>query len=89
MVRLADVVRAISEGGQERRLREAARPIADIPTAKPQEDLESVLERIGPALERRVLVFDKGVLVGILSPADVGRVVMVRRALASEASRSQ
>lgn len=81
VARLGDVVRTASSGGQQKRLRDAARPVAEIPTARPDEDLETLLERLGPALDRRVLVFDGPQLVGILSPADVARLVILRRAL--------
>jgi len=79
MVRLGDLLRANTVGAGEKRLRDYARPIAEIPTAAPQDDLERLLERIGTGLERRVLVFDGGQLVGILSPADVARFVSLRQ----------
>lgn len=81
VVRLGDLVRASSTGESDRKLREVARPIADIPRTRPDEDLEALLERLGPSLDRRVLVFDGGQLVGILSPADVARLVAVRQVL--------
>lgn len=81
VVRLREVVRAVSTGGGERRLREIAHPIAEIPRARPDEDLEALLDRIGPDLDKRVLVFDGDQLVGILSPADVARKVAERQAL--------
>jgi hypothetical protein len=39
-----------------------------------------MLKRIGPALQRRVLVFDGNDLVGIVSPADIARLLTVRQA---------
>jgi predicted transcriptional regulator len=51
-----------------------------VPTTTPREDLAALIQRIGGALEQRVLVFDGGQLVGILSPADVARVLTLRQA---------
>jgi Zn-dependent protease/CBS domain-containing protein len=86
MVRLGQIVREASRGGHDRKLRDLALPIAQIPTTQPQESLETLLERLGSKLEHRVLVFDSGKLVGILSPTDVARIVTVRQALGTRAS---
>lgn len=75
VARLPDLLVAARSGAGSRRLRELARPIAEMPTAAPYEHLEKVLERLGPDLRHRVLVFDAGQLVGILSPSDVARLV--------------
>ena len=40
-----------------------------------------VIQRVGLSLEQRVLVFDDGSLVGIVSPADVARVITRRQGL--------
>jgi Zn-dependent protease/predicted transcriptional regulator len=85
MVRLGEIVREASRGGHDRKLRDLALPIAQIPTTQPQESLETLLKRLGSKLEHRVLVFDSGKLVGILSPADVVRIVTVRQALGTRA----
>ena len=60
---------------------EVARPIADVPTTNPREDLSALIQRVGLSLEQRVLVFDNGSLVGIVSPADVARVMTLRQGL--------
>jgi hypothetical protein len=39
------------------------------------------MERLGAAFDQRVLVFDQGQLVGIVSPADVARILTVRQTL--------
>jgi Zn-dependent protease/CBS domain-containing protein len=88
VVRLREVVQAVSSGGGERRLREIAHPVAEVPRARPDEDLEALLDRIGPDLDKRVLVFDGDQLVGILSPADVARKVAERQALAGNGRRA-
>ena len=47
----------------------------------PREDLAALIQRIGAGLEQRVLVFDNGTLVGIVSPADVARVLTLRQSI--------
>jgi CBS-domain-containing membrane protein len=81
IVRLGDLVRMPAQARAQERLRDRARPIAEVPTTRPDEDLAALLQRIGPGLEQRVLVFDKGQLVGIVSPVDVARVLAVRQTL--------
>jgi CBS domain-containing protein len=81
VARLADLLRAVTLGGGARGLSEVAQPISGVPRAAPGDDLEELLERLGPAIQRRVLVFDGGQLVGIRSPSDVARLVSLRRTL--------
>ena len=85
IVRLGDLVRMPAQARAQERLRDRARPISEVPTSRPDEDLAALLQRIGPGLEQRVLVFDKGQLVGIVSPADVARVLAVRQTLGMSA----
>lgn len=85
VVRLPDLVRVPPPVRGDRRLIDVAHPLSEIPTATPQEELTQVLQRVGPALDRRVLVFDGGNLVGILSPADISRLLVLRQ---SGATRS-
>jgi len=85
VVRLKEIVREASRGGHDRKLRDLALPMSQMPTTQPQENLETLLERLGSGLDRRVLVFDSGKLVGILSPTDVARIVTVRQALGARA----
>jgi Zn-dependent protease/CBS domain-containing protein len=82
VVRLSDLVRVPSSERGAKHLIEAARPIAEVPTTNPREDLAALIQRIGSGLDQRVLVFDNGQLVGILSPADVARLLTVRQASA-------
>lgn len=79
VVRLGDLVRLPSRERGEKHLVDAARPIQGVPTTRPDELLAGLLERIGPGFDQRVLVFDQGNLVGILSPVDVARVVAARQ----------
>ena len=85
IVRLGDLVRMPAGARAQQRLRDRARPISEVPTTRPDEHLAALLQRIGPGLEQRVLVFDKGQLVGIVSPADVARVLAVRQTLGTSA----
>ena len=81
VVRLGDLVRIPYAQRGDTHLVQVARPISEIPATTPREDLAALLQRIGGALDQRVLVFDSGQLVGIVSPADVTRVLTVRQAL--------
>ncbi|TMC08397.1 MAG: CBS domain-containing protein [Chloroflexi bacterium] len=78
LVRLGDLVKLRREAA-DGRLASVARPISEVPTARPDEALSSLIERIGAAIENRVLVFDQGKLVGIVSPVDVARLITVRQ----------
>jgi Zn-dependent protease/CBS domain-containing protein len=80
VVRLRQALTVPPSQRHERRLSELAVPIADVPTASPNEDLEVVLRRAGESLDKRVLVFDGGQLVGIVSPADLSRLLALRQA---------
>jgi len=79
VVRLGDLVKLGREAA-DGRLASVARPIADVPTTRPDEPLSSLIERIGATIENRVLVFDQGKLVGIVSPVDVARLITVGQA---------
>ncbi len=79
VVRLSDLVKAGGVQRSDRRLSSLARPISEVPTTRPDEDLAALIERVGSGLENRVLVFDRGELVGILSPVDIARVLTLRQ----------
>ncbi|HET7419754.1 MAG TPA: site-2 protease family protein [Candidatus Dormibacteraeota bacterium] len=83
VVRLRDLVRLPSTERAAKHLIDAALPIGSVPTTNPREELLPLMRRLGPGLDQRVLVFDGGQLVGILSPADVARVLSARQATAS------
>lgn len=82
VVRLADLVRVPGPERAAKRLADCARPIAEVPTSSPSEELPALLSRLGSTLDRRVLVFDQGQLVGIVAPVDVARVLTVRQTMA-------
>ena len=82
VVRLSDLVRLPAHERAERHLRDVARPIAEVPTTNPREDLSTLIHRVGLSLDQRVLVFESGNVVGIVSPADVARVLAHRQAQA-------
>ncbi|HZV49106.1 MAG TPA: site-2 protease family protein [Candidatus Dormibacteraeota bacterium] len=88
VVRLRDLLRASAADRAAMTLRDLARPIAEMPRAHPEESLGVVIERVGSALENRVLVFADGNLVGIVSPSDVARILTLRQALASRHPRA-
>jgi len=81
IVRLGDLVRMPPQARAEERLKDRARPITDVPTSRPDEDLAALIQRVGTALDQRVLVFDNGRLVGIVSRVDVGRLLAIRQSL--------
>ncbi len=81
VVRLSDLVRIPRPVRASKRLVDCARPISQVPVTRPDEELVALIERVGTAIDQRVLVFDKGSLVGIVSPADVARVLAVRQTL--------
>lgn len=80
VVRLADLVRTPGRDRGTKHLRDVAHPIAEVPTTRPDEELAALIERLGAEFAQRVLVFDQGTLVGILSPADITRILTVRQA---------
>ncbi|HEV2414977.1 MAG TPA: site-2 protease family protein [Candidatus Dormibacteraeota bacterium] len=80
VVRLSELVRLPADERANKHLIDVARPIAEVPVTSPRDDLSALLQRIGPGIDQRVLVFDNGALVGILSPADVARVLAARQA---------
>ena len=82
MVRLGDLVKLGRDAG-DGRLSSVARPISEIPTTRPDEALSALIERIGSAIENRVLVYDSGRLVGIVSPVDVARLITARQPVRS------
>jgi CBS domain-containing protein len=81
VVRLSDLVKVGGAQRSSHRLSSVARPISEVPTTRPDEDLGALIERVGTGLDNRVLVFDKGDLVGILSPVDIARLLTVRQTL--------
>ena len=82
VVRLSDLVRMPAPERAQKHLKDVARPIAEVPTTNPREDLSSLIQRVGLGMEQRVLVFENGDLVGIVSPADVARVLALKQAQA-------
>ncbi len=78
LVRLPELIKVPPGERPRMRLREAAWPLAQVPRTTPDESLAAMVERVGPAIDRRVLVFDEGRLVGILSPSDLARILATR-----------
>jgi Zn-dependent protease len=88
MVRLSDLIRVQSDERDRKRLSDSARPISQVPVTRPGEDLAALIERLRTAFDQRVLVFDQDQLVGIVSPADVARLLAVRQSLSGGATHS-
>jgi Zn-dependent protease/predicted transcriptional regulator len=65
--------------------RDIAEPIASVPKAAPDDPMIEALRRMTPT-ERRLLVFDGGRLVGIVTPTDIMRIV--QRAPLRQAERN-
>ena len=86
VVRLSDLVRMPAGERATKHLIDVARPIAEVPVTNPREDLAALIQRVGGGIEQRVLVFDDGQLVGIVSPADAG--VLTLRQTLGDAPRS-
>jgi Zn-dependent protease/CBS domain-containing protein len=86
VVRLRDLVRLPAQERAVKKLIDVARPISDVPTSNPREDIVALIQRLGSALDQRVLVFDNGQLVGILSPADIARLLSIRQTLAGRSA---
>ncbi len=82
VVRLKELVRLPSRERAAKHLIDVAQPIAEVPTTNPREDLSTLIYRIGLGIEQRVLVFENGDLVGIVSPADVARVLTLKQSQA-------
>jgi Zn-dependent protease/CBS domain-containing protein len=82
VVRLRDLVRLPAQERGAKKLIDVARPISAVPVSNPREDIVALIQRLGSALDQRVLVFDNGQLVGILSPADIARLLSIRQTLA-------
>src|SRR5579875_3082660 len=88
VVRLRDLLRASAADRATMTLRDLATPIAEMPRAHPDESLGQMIERIGGALDRRVLIFADGKLVGIVSPSDIARILTLRQAFAPRPPRA-
>lgn len=56
-----------------RRLSELLIPVASVPAARPDELITDVLSRVGSQTEGHAFVFDGERVVGLISPADIGR----------------
>jgi Zn-dependent protease/CBS domain-containing protein len=87
VVRLSELVRVPSHDRGQKRLSDCGRPISQVPNARPEEDLAALIERLGAAIDQRILVFDQGQLVGIVSPVDVTRILTVRQTLSGGANQ--
>jgi Zn-dependent protease/CBS domain-containing protein len=58
-------------------LRDAACSASDVPKVEPDEPLTDLLSTMGDSADGRALVFDQGHLVGIVSPTDINRAMVL------------
>jgi CBS domain-containing protein len=75
LVTLRGIRRVPANQRSQKRARDIAIPIAQVPIAQPDELLTDLLERMGPGADGRALVFDGDQLVGIISPSDLVRLL--------------
>ena len=68
-------------------VRSIACPREQVPTARPDDTLASLLERLGGCGDGRALVLEDGRLVGLVSPSDISRAVQRSSLGRSTASR--
>ena len=88
MVRLSDLIRVQGDDRDRKRLSDGAVPISQVPVTRPGEELAALIERLGTTFAQRVLVFDQDQLVGIVSTADVARLLAVRQSLRGGVAQS-
>ncbi|TAN34557.1 site-2 protease family protein [bacterium] len=89
VVRLSELMRVAIPDRGGKRLSDCGRPISQVPVTRPGEELAALIERLGAAIDQRVLVFDQGQLVGIVSPVDIARILTIRQTLGPGAPRGQ
>lgn len=84
VVRLSELIRGAGPDRGQKRLSDYGLPISHVPKARPDEDLAALIDRLGAATDQRVLVYDEGQLVGIVSPVDVTRILTIRQTLRAD-----
>jgi Zn-dependent protease len=77
LVTLSQTGLAAPDHGGAQRVRDVMWPLDQVATARPDEPLTDLLERMNEFPATRALVFDAGRLVGIVSPSDVSRMLQV------------
>jgi Zn-dependent protease/CBS domain-containing protein len=75
LVTLAGVKKLPADRRGTTRVRDIACPLAQVPTAAPEDSLLTLIGRMGGCAEGRALVLRDGALAGIVSPSDVSRAV--------------
>jgi|SRR5579884_98846 len=77
LVALSQVKPAAGDSRDAVQVRDVMWPLDQVPTARPDEALTELLERMNAYPATRALVFDAERLVGIVSPSDVSRMLQV------------
>jgi Zn-dependent protease/CBS domain-containing protein len=75
LVTLAGIKRVPTGRRAATRVRDIACPLAQVPTAAPEDSLLTLIGRMGGCGEGRALVLRDGKLAGIVSPSDISRAV--------------
>ncbi|MGA9692973.1 MAG: site-2 protease family protein [Pseudonocardiaceae bacterium] len=75
LVTFTQIRRVPPQARSTTRLRDIACPLEQVAQARPDEPTADLLPRLSECAEGRALVLSDGVLVGIVSPSDIGRVL--------------
>lgn len=75
LVTLRRIKAAIARGEGQAPLEQIAVPLDQVPVLSPEDRASRLLEQLQTTPEGRALVFDKGALVGIVSPSDLQRML--------------
>ncbi|MBV8348618.1 MAG: site-2 protease family protein, partial [Mycolicibacterium sp.] len=67
-------------------VRDVAVPLDRVATASPDEPVTALLQRVPSITDGRVLVVDRGRVVGIITPADIAKVIETRELAAGSAN---
>lgn len=79
MIALSEIVETPSQRREWVRVRERMQPLSSVAVVGPDDDLLAAAEELGESTLGRALVVDDGVLVGLLTPADLERMLAARR----------
>lgn len=79
VVAFSEIVETPEQRREWVRVRERMQPLADVAVVGPNDDLIEAAEKLGESKLGRAFVVDRGVLVGLLTPADLERMVAVRQ----------
>lgn len=79
VVLFAEIIETPEQRREWVRVRERMKPLSEVAIVSPEDDLIEAAEELGETALGRAFVVDRGVLVGLLTPADLERMVAVRQ----------